>query len=76
MLGVTGITTLGGAFFAWLFVRWNDNLWVPIGVHLFLNAWWELFAVSQNAIGNWEANGARPGNCSSDWHHPAIYKGR
>jgi hypothetical protein len=31
VLGVTGITTLGGAFFAWLFVRWNDNLWVPIG---------------------------------------------
>ena len=59
VLGVTGITTLGGAFFAWLFVRWNDNLWVPIGMHLFLNAWWELFAVSQNAIGNWEANGAR-----------------
>jgi uncharacterized protein len=59
VLGVTGITTLGGAFFAWLFVRWNDNLWVPIGVHLFLNAWWELFAVSQNAIGNSGANGAR-----------------
>ncbi len=59
VLGVTGITTLGGAFFAWLFVRWNDNLWVPIGMHLFLNAWWELFAVSQNAIGNWGANGAR-----------------
>ncbi|MGB8343102.1 MAG: CPBP family intramembrane glutamic endopeptidase [Chthoniobacterales bacterium] len=59
VLGVTGITTLGGAFFAWLFVRWNYNLWVPIGMHLFLNAWWELFGVSQNAIGNWESNVAR-----------------
>ena len=59
VLGITGITTLGGAFFAWLFVRWNYNLWVPIGMHLFLNAWWELFGVAENAIGNWEANAAR-----------------
>ncbi|HEY1769632.1 MAG TPA: CPBP family intramembrane glutamic endopeptidase [Chthoniobacterales bacterium] len=59
VLGVTGITTLGGAFFAWLFVRWKYNLWVPIGMHLFLNAWWALFAVSQNAIGSWQANAAR-----------------
>jgi len=59
VLGVAGITTLGGAFFSWLFVRWNDNLWVPIGMHLFMNAWWELFAVSTNAIGSWSANGAR-----------------
>jgi membrane protease YdiL (CAAX protease family) len=59
VLGVTGITTLGGAFFSWLLVRWDDNLWVPIGMHLFMNAWWELFAVSTNAIGNWNANGAR-----------------
>jgi CAAX protease family protein len=59
VLSVAGITTLGGAFFSWLFVRWDDNLWVPIGMHLFMNAWWELFAVSTNAIGNWNANGAR-----------------
>jgi len=59
VLGVAGITTLGGAFFSWLFVRWDNNLWVPIGMHLFMNAWWELFAVSTNAIGTWNANGAR-----------------
>jgi membrane protease YdiL (CAAX protease family) len=59
VLGVVGITTLGGAFFSWLFLRWNDNLWVPIGMHLFMNAWWELFAVSTNAIGNWNATVAR-----------------
>jgi membrane protease YdiL (CAAX protease family) len=59
VLGVAAITTLGGAFFSWLFVRWDDNLWVPVGMHLFMNAWWELFAVSTNALGNWSANGAR-----------------
>jgi len=59
ILAVVAITTLGGAFFSWLFVRWHDNLWVPIGMHLFMNLWWELFAVSTNAIGNWGASGAR-----------------
>jgi len=59
LLGVAGITTLGGAFFSWLFLRWGDNLWVPIGMHLFMNAWWELFAVSANAIGNASATVAR-----------------
>lgn len=59
VLAVAGITTLGGAFFSWLLLRWNDNLWVPIGMHLFMNAWWDLFAVSTNAVGNWNANCAR-----------------
>lgn len=53
------ITGLGGAFFAWLLVRWNNNLWVPIAMHVFMNLWWEVFAVDRTAIGNWAANGAR-----------------
>lgn len=53
------ITGLGGAFFAWLLVRWNNNLWIPIGMHVFMNLWWEVFAVDRTAIGNWVANGAR-----------------
>lgn len=38
-----GWLSMGGAFFAWLFVRWSDNLWVPIGVHAFMNLWYEIF---------------------------------
>lgn len=53
------ITGFGGAFFAWLLVRWNNNLWVPIGMHVFMNLWWEVFAVDRTAIGNWIANAAR-----------------
>lgn len=53
------ITGLGGAFFAWLLVRWDNNLWVPIGMHVFMNLWWEIFAVDRTAIGNWIANAAR-----------------
>lgn len=59
LLGVVAITTVGGMFFAWLFVRWNDNLWVPIGVHALMNVWWELFDVAPNALGGWGPNLAR-----------------
>lgn len=46
------ITGVGGAFFAWLFVNWRDNLWVPFTVHSFMNLWWEVFLISQSAVGN------------------------
>lgn len=55
-LGVVAITGLGGAFFAWLFVRWQDNLWVPFCMHCLMNLWWELFAVDSTALGGWLAN--------------------
>lgn len=56
MLLQVGITSAGGAFFAWLFVRWGDNLWVPIGMHTFMNFWWELFGVGATAVGSRSAN--------------------
>lgn len=59
VVGVVAVTTLGGAYFAWLLVRWNDDLWLPIGVHLFMNAWWELFGASASALGGTVENLAR-----------------
>lgn len=52
------ITALGGAFFAWLLARWDD-LWVPIGLHAFMNLWWDVYAVDELAIGDTAANVAR-----------------
>jgi CAAX protease family protein len=57
--GVVVITGLGGAFFAWLLVRWGDNLWVPIGLHVFMNLWWACFDGDRTALGTWAANGSR-----------------
>lgn len=59
LVGIVAITGLGGWFFAWLFVRWKDNLWVPIAVHILMNTWWELFAIDKTALGGWIANGTR-----------------
>jgi membrane protease YdiL (CAAX protease family) len=53
------IISLGGILFAWLFVRWDFNLWVPFGLHAFMNLWWEVFDVADSPLGGWGANVAR-----------------
>ncbi|NER14735.1 CPBP family intramembrane metalloprotease [Leptobacterium flavescens] len=56
MLGIFMITALGAAIFAWLFIEWNYNIWVAIGLHFFMNFYWELFTDEQNALGGLTAN--------------------
>jgi membrane protease YdiL (CAAX protease family) len=36
------VPAIGGFFFAWLLLRWKNNLWVPIAVHASMNFWWEM----------------------------------
>jgi len=59
LIGILAITGFGGWFFSWLFIRWQDNLWVPIAMHILMNCWWEVFAIDKTAVGGWIANGAR-----------------
>ncbi len=56
LIGIFLVTGLGAAFFAWLYVEWNYNLWVPIGLHLFMNLHWSLFSAGDNALGGATAN--------------------
>ncbi|MFG0286468.1 MAG: CPBP family intramembrane glutamic endopeptidase [Phycisphaerales bacterium JB039] len=60
-LGVVAITAVGGAWYAWLYLRWNFNLWVPIFLHALMNAPWILFVVDDTALGTWTANAGRAG---------------
>ncbi|QNH63192.1 CPBP family intramembrane glutamic endopeptidase [Hymenobacter sediminicola] len=53
--GVLAVTFSGGVWFGWLYKSWN-NLWVPVFLHVFMNAWWMLFEVSDTALGNVWAN--------------------
>ena len=54
--GVFIVTLLGGAWFAWLFIEWNENIWVPIGLHVLMNLSWILFEISETALGGISAN--------------------
>ncbi len=54
--GVFFITSLGAVWFAWLYIEWNNNLWVPIFLHILMNLSWALFEVSSNALGGLYTN--------------------
>lgn len=55
-IGTVAIISIGGVLYAWLFARWKDNLWVPFGMHALMNLWWDLFDVSETALGGWYSN--------------------
>jgi len=56
LIGIFITTFLGSIFFAWLFVEWDYNLWVPVFLHTLMNLSWDLFNVSDNALGNITSN--------------------
>lgn len=43
-----GVTALGALYFSWAYVECNFNLWVPIGLHMFMNFCWIVFPVEGN----------------------------
>lgn len=55
-IGTVLLISAGGLFFAWLYVRWADNLWVPFGMHLFMNAAWDVYDLADNPLGGWLPN--------------------
>lgn len=56
LFGIFTITFLGGILFAWVYAEWNFNIWVPIFLHMLMNLFWELFSVSDTALGGMYAN--------------------
>ena len=56
LTGIFLVTFIGSAWFAWLYIEWKENLWVPIFLHIFMNLSWTLFNVSDNALGGVYAN--------------------
>jgi membrane protease YdiL (CAAX protease family) len=54
--GIFLITALGAVWFAWLFAEWNNNLWIPVFLHILMNSSWTFFDVSDNALGGAYSN--------------------
>ncbi len=55
-MGVFIVTLMGAAWFAWLFIEWKENIWLPIWLHILMNMSWVLFQVSDTALGGMSAN--------------------
>lgn len=53
---VTAVTAVGGAWFSWLYVEWDRNLWLVMSLHFFMNLWWTVFPAGETAIGTGQAN--------------------
>lgn len=49
--GIFAIITTGAIWFSWLYIEWDNNLWIPIFLHTLMNLSWILFEVSNNALG-------------------------
>lgn len=56
LIGVFLVTFLGGILFAWFYAEWDFNIWVPVFLHILMNFAWELFSVSDNALGGTYSN--------------------
>jgi len=56
LFGIFVTTFLCAILFAWTYIEWDNNLWVPIGLHLFMNLFWDLFSAGDNALGGTYSN--------------------
>lgn len=54
---ITVLSVLG----AWVFIRWDDNLWIMVGLHGFMNLWWAVFDLGETALGSGLGNVTRLG---------------
>jgi len=56
LIGIFATTFLGAIFLAWTYIEWDNNLWVPMCLHLFMNLYWNLFSAGDNALGGFYSN--------------------
>lgn len=49
-LAAFGVTFIGAIYFSWMYVEWNFNIWVPIGLHVLMNGAWELFTMDGTEV--------------------------
>ncbi|MDN3203348.1 CPBP family intramembrane glutamic endopeptidase [Algoriphagus sediminis] len=45
------VTSIGAIWFAWLYIRWNYSIWVPMVLHTLMNLSWHLFSVADGTAG-------------------------
>lgn len=56
LIGIFLMTFAGAFLFAWTYVEWENNLWVPIFLHMLMNLSWSLFSAGDNALGGVYSN--------------------
>jgi len=52
-IGIFGITAIAAVWWSWMYIEWDNNIWVPIGLHMFMNGYFEIFDVAEGTLGSW-----------------------
>ena len=76
IIGIFLTTFMGAILFAWLYAEWSYNLWVPVILHFLMNLSWEIFLVSENALGGITSNVFRGITIATAIVATIIYKKR
>lgn len=49
-LAAFGVTFIGALYFSWIYVEWNFNIWIPIGLHTLMNGAWHVFTMEGTEV--------------------------
>lgn len=49
-LAAFGVTFIGALYFSWIYVEWNFNLWIPVGLHILMNMAWFVFTMEGTEV--------------------------
>lgn len=53
LLGIFGITAIAAIWWSWMYIEWDNNIWVPAALHILMNGYFNIFDVSDSALGSW-----------------------
>lgn len=53
LMGIFGITAIAAIWWSWLYIEWDNNIWVPAGLHVLMNGYFQIFDVGEGTLGSW-----------------------
>ena len=53
LAGIFGITAIAAVWWSWMYIEWDNNIWVPAGLHVLMNGYFEVFDVGDSTLGSW-----------------------
>jgi len=52
-LGIFGITAIAALWWSWIYIEWDNNIWMPVAFHILMNMYFTIFDVSEGTLGSW-----------------------
>jgi len=52
-LGIFGITAIAAVWWSWIYIEWDNNIWMPAAFHILMNMYFAIFDVAEGTLGSW-----------------------